>query len=219
MVKSLNLLLTVLVTALLAACSGPGPLPMPPPPPTPATPVLYTSKPHMSQGMYVCPIPVAATRLDMYRVARSYQNAPQNRAASRANLSKALCMSGIQLYRAGNVVYINVPSDSVFEPHSADMEYHAQPTMNMLATFIKGFGQMPVELSGYADNVSQHPERKTLTQQQAENLKTYLWGQGVKAVTVHAQGYGESNQVGNSKTQPGNAANRRMELRFVIPQR
>ncbi len=83
---------------------------------------------------------------------------------------------------------------------------------NMVDT-LKKFSELSLQVAGHTDDNGSPARNHTLSAQRAETVKSYLIKQGIEATRLEAKGYGSSEPIASNETEPGQAANRRVELR------
>lgn len=70
-----------------------------------------------------------------------------------------------------------------------------------------------IEIAGFTDEKGSAALNLKLSQERAENVRTFLVALGVRSSQLVAKGYGETQPVGDNKTEAGRALNRRIEFR------
>jgi outer membrane protein OmpA-like peptidoglycan-associated protein len=88
--------------------------------------------------------------------------------------------------------------------------------LNLLATMLKEKPSYQLTISGYTDNVGNAADNLILSQDRAENVKTYLMKQGVEEARMTSEGYGLEDPIADNSTAEGRALNRRVE--FLVTQ-
>ena len=197
-------LLSVAVVLLITACSS-QPLYFPPEPEPPVSKDI-TAQPYVDKGMFVCPVPQQLpTDYHVKEVCASSNQYP----------SLCLCsIPGVMVYHVANSTHVIIPSDLLFDPDTATIRYHSEFILFNVSKLIKNNKNPSVTINVYTDHIGAYPRAKMLTDEQAESIKIYLWGQGLDINRLHAKGMGINNPRGNSNTQPGHAFNRRIEIVF-----
>ena len=103
-----------------------------------------------------------------------------------------------------------------FETAKYDIKSTSFKELERLAQFIKEQDVL-VEISGHTDNVGGVAYNKDLSKNRAEATKQYFIKSGVGAARIKALGYGMDQPVASNDTSDGRAQNRRVELRFKLP--
>jgi OOP family OmpA-OmpF porin len=87
--------------------------------------------------------------------------------------------------------------------------------LDPVATNLKKYTGLRIELQGHTDSVGADRYNQQLSQQRAESVREYLLGQGVSAAQVVARGYGESQPIATNGTPDGRAQNRRVVMKVL----
>jgi len=99
-----------------------------------------------------------------------------------------------------------------FKPGSAELEASSSTVLDEVATSLKGWPDVRVEVQGHTDNVGEAEPNRALSSLRAEAVRQYLIRAGVDGARLTAVGYGEDLPVADNTTEAGRAANRRVEL-------
>ena len=102
-----------------------------------------------------------------------------------------------------------------FEVNSARLTPDSQQVLNTLATDLKKYPRLQIELQGHTDSSGSDPYNLKLSQQRADAVRIYLMDQGVTGSQLTARGYGETQPIEDNKTEAGRALNRRVVM-FVL---
>ncbi|MBX2872311.1 MAG: OmpA family protein [Saprospiraceae bacterium] len=103
-----------------------------------------------------------------------------------------------------------------FETAKYDIKQTSFKELERLAKFIQE-QDVIVEISGHTDNVGAATYNKGLSKNRAEATKQYFVKSGVGAARIKALGYGMDRPVASNDTEEGRAQNRRVEIRFRLP--
>lgn len=76
---------------------------------------------------------------------------------------------------------------------------------------------LKVEISGHTDNVGDDESNLILSHNRANSVRDYLVSIGIDADLLTTKGYGESRPIATNKTPEGRQKNRRVELKFLKP--
>lgn len=172
-----------------------------------------TAAPYLMKGIYVCPMPLPSAKPDPKDAAANANvSAPQTQ--SNQDLSKFLCNQGVVIYYEGDTPHMVVPSDIIFFSNSSSLRYQVEPVLDSIATLIKRSASNNVTISAYTDVILPTQQGLALSKAQAKGIETYFWGQGISMQCMNAEGYGSGILISSAWTQPGNAANRRIEIVF-----
>lgn len=104
-----------------------------------------------------------------------------------------------------------------FETAKYDIKPASYKELERLAQFIQE-QNVVVEISGHTDNVGGAAYNKDLSKNRAEATKNYFVKSGVNAARIKASGYGMDRPVVSNDTPEGRAQNRRVEIRFKLPE-
>jgi OmpA-OmpF porin, OOP family len=102
-----------------------------------------------------------------------------------------------------------------FELNSARLTPDSQQVLNTVATDLKKYPRLKIELQGHTDSSGSDPYNLKLSQQRADAVRIYLMDQGVTGSQLTARGYGETQPIEDNKTEAGRAMNRRVVM-FVL---
>lgn len=99
-----------------------------------------------------------------------------------------------------------------FELNSARLTPDSQQVLNNVATDLKKYPRLKIELQGHTDSSGSDQYNLKLSQQRADAVRIYLMDQTVPGDQLTARGYGESQPVEDNKTEAGRAINRRVVM-------
>jgi OOP family OmpA-OmpF porin len=102
-----------------------------------------------------------------------------------------------------------------FEYNSALLTGESRPTLNEVATDMKRYPRLQIQLQGHTDNRGSDAYNLKLSQERAQSVREYLITQGVGAQQLTAKGYGESQPTANNSTDAGRAENRRVVMQVL----
>ena len=100
-----------------------------------------------------------------------------------------------------------------FITDSAELTPGSKRILNRVASSLKEWSEVDVEVEGHTDSVADAAYNKDLSQRRAESVRAYLIERGVSASRLSARGYGETRPVASNNTPEGRSKNRRVELR------
>ena len=72
-----------------------------------------------------------------------------------------------------------------------------------------------VEIGSHTDDQASDAYNNSLSQKRADGVAKYLTEKGIEPARLQAHGYGETNPIGDNKTEEGRAANRRTEFKVI----
>lgn len=99
-----------------------------------------------------------------------------------------------------------------FDTDTARLTSDSHDVLDRVARSLKSSPEVRVAISGYADSRNTDAHNLRLSQERAEAVCEYLAGQGVDGSRLVAQGYGETDAIGDNGTASGRAMNRRVEM-------
>jgi outer membrane protein OmpA-like peptidoglycan-associated protein len=116
----------------------------------------------------------------------------------------------------GMIVAGPIPSVG-FAPGTARLTQSSYVALDSIAGILKADPSITVEVSAHTDNSISPAEAMRLTGLQADAVRDYLVTQGVPYQQVTSRGYGSTVPRTPDTSPNGRAANRRVEIRVVLP--
>jgi OmpA-OmpF porin, OOP family len=104
-----------------------------------------------------------------------------------------------------------------FEPGTARLRSDSYIALDSIAEILLKNPSLRVEIGAHTDNAGRPGDELHLTSLQAEAVRDYLVVKSVPYQQVIARGYGSSVPLTPDNTPRGRAANRRVEIRAVLP--
>lgn len=80
----------------------------------------------------------------------------------------------------------------------------------------KQYPNLKFEINGYSDSDNKTGKNQAWSERRAAEVKAYLVKHGVAANRLVTTGHGDAKPVADNKTEKGRAANRRVEVRYVL---
>ena len=129
--------------------------------------------------------------------------------------------SGGQVYKIGDYVGIDIPTDQLFEPNTADFLPKAEPTLDSAAMVLKRYPKNNIIVSGNTSGFSRSRWERKLSEERAKKVAAYLWNAGInnfKGTTstdlrkLNYVGYGNYFPIANDYTNDGIRANSRIQI-------
>jgi OOP family OmpA-OmpF porin len=102
-----------------------------------------------------------------------------------------------------------------FETNSATLTSESRAVLDPVATDLKKYSELGIELQGHTDSVGADQYNLRLSQRRADAVRDYLLSEGVSASQVVARGYGESQPTASNTTPEGRAQNRRVVMKVL----
>lgn len=110
---------------------------------------------------------------------------------------------------AARVASVKLKVNFGFDSTEVTEQYFSD--LSELATFLKRFGDLQVDVEGHTDSQGAEDYNQGLSQRRAQAVVDYLVSQhGIDADRLEAKGYGESQPVATNDTEEGRAENRRV---------
>ena len=99
-----------------------------------------------------------------------------------------------------------------FAYNSSKIKKSSYSQLEQLSMIIKACSPTLIVINGYTDNSGNPKYNKTLSQQRANNIKTYLLSKGIDKNSIKAFGHGAENPIASNETKEGREKNRRIEF-------
>ena len=103
-----------------------------------------------------------------------------------------------------------------FATGSAKLLKSADVKLNEVVNAAKQYPQVGLEVSGHTDSTGKKAANQKLSENRAASVKAWLVKHGVAADRITTAGYADSKPIADNKTKAGRAANRRVEVQYVI---
>lgn len=140
----------------------------------------------------------------------------RNKEALHMSVEKALVEPGTALKPEEAAALNTIRLDFVqFEIGSNTLTADSKHQLNDLSEILNKYPQIRIEVGGHTDNTGDAALNKTLSQQRADVVKTFLVDNGISAGRLTAVGYGSSRPVDTNDTDAGRQKNRRTEFRIL----
>ena len=123
--------------------------------------------------------------------------------------------TGVEVDRQGDELVLTMPSGITFAFDRYDIQPQFRPTLDQIAQTLNAYPQTMIDIYGHTDSTGTDAYNQTLSENRARSVASYLQAQGVQAVRMATQGFGESQPIADNNTAAGQAANRRVEIRIV----
>lgn len=130
---------------------------------------------------------------------------------TRNSLMQTLSDQGVNVIAQGDSLRLVLQSDKFFYNGTPALRPKNYPILDNVAALLKEYGKVPITIAGYTDSIGSPTDQYTLTQQQAESMRTYLWTHGIEHQHLKVVGYGARNPVAANRGK-GYGANRRIEI-------
>ncbi len=103
-----------------------------------------------------------------------------------------------------------------FATNSAKLLKTADVKLNEVVNAAKQYPEVKLEVSGHTDNRGKKTLNQKLSENRAAAVKAWLVKHGVAADRITTAGYADTQPIADNKTKVGRAANRRVEVNYVI---
>ncbi|MBO3761290.1 OmpA family protein [Ciceribacter sp. L1K22] len=123
--------------------------------------------------------------------------------------------TGISVTRNGDRIILNMPSNITFATDQYAVMPQFYPTLNSVAIVLRKFDKTLIDVNGHTDSTGSLQHNEQLSQNRAQSVANYLFGQGVDSRRVSAMGFGPSQPVAPNSTAEGRAQNRRVEIQIA----
>jgi len=110
-----------------------------------------------------------------------------------------------------NIVMKNV----LFEVDKANLKPVSYAELDYLVRFLKNNPNITIEIGGHTDNTGSEARNKTLSNDRAKAVYSYLIEKGIDANRLSYKGYGSTVPVATNDTDEGRQQNRRTEIKIV----
>jgi len=103
-----------------------------------------------------------------------------------------------------------------FATNSATLLKTADVKLSEVVNAAKKYSEVKLDVSGHTDSRGSKELNQKLSGNRAAAVKAWLVKHGVAADRISTAGYADTQPMADNKTQAGRAANRRVEVRYVI---
>ncbi len=125
-------------------------------------------------------------------------------------LMQILERQGVQVVKVGDTLRIILPSDLIFNPHSANFSGGSR-VLNTVSALMLLLRTTSAEVTGYTNANPSPRVDQALSLRQAQVVANYLWDKGIDSRILYAEGAGARMPLSRS---PADSSNRRVEIRF-----
>ena len=129
----------------------------------------------------------------------------------REALARASQGTGVEVGRTeDNRLKLNVPSDVSFDSGRADIKPQMRPVLDEIGRNLDP--SVRVTIVGHTDSTGSDAINEPLSRERAAAVRDYLSTRGLAPSRVSVSGRGSHEPVASNDTEPGRAANRRVEI-------
>lgn len=100
----------------------------------------------------------------------------------------------------------------LFDTDKATIRPESLPTLDEVVRMLGAEPEWRLTIEGHTDSTGTAAHNRTLSEQRADSVKTYLVAKGVAAERLATAGFGADKPVADNATELGRAQNRRVEL-------
>jgi outer membrane protein OmpA-like peptidoglycan-associated protein len=99
-----------------------------------------------------------------------------------------------------------------FDFDKASLRPDALPTIDQIATLLKSYPSLRLEVDGHTDNIGTASRNQALSKERAQTVVQALVARGIDRNRLAAEGFGMSRPIATNRTPEGRFQNRRVEL-------
>ncbi|MCG7973276.1 MAG: OmpA family protein, partial [Candidatus Thiodiazotropha taylori] len=156
-----------------------------------------------------------ATRIDLQTRLAAVERQNQEAQARFDKIQDLFSAEEANVYRQGHNILLEMRAFN-FPSGGTDIQAENFELLDKIVTAIKSFPSPDVVVSGHTDSVGGDETNRTLSQQRAETVASFLEKVGgVERTRLTAIGYGEARPVANNETEIGRKSNRRIEVLII----
>lgn len=137
---------------------------------------------------------------------------------STANLALSTSRSALKLAEGKFKYEVAAPEQIIqFDPGSSKLTLDAQTRLSAVAQNLKTANRnVFIEVQGHTDNVGDSSLNQRVAQARADNVRAFLYQQGVALNRMSAISFGENVPIAPNDTASGRLKNRRVVLQFKM---
>lgn len=102
-----------------------------------------------------------------------------------------------------------------FDVDKFDLKPESETELKVVINLLKANPKMRILIAGHTDNTGSEAHNKTLSENRANSVKSYLTAAGIEANRLQAKGFGSSQPMESNDTDAGKARNRRIEMKIL----
>lgn len=102
-----------------------------------------------------------------------------------------------------------------FDSDKSELNPDSYESLNQLVDLMKRQQSIKIEVAGHTDNSGLAEKNMKLSEERAISVKKYIESKGILGSRIIANGYGDTEPVGDNETEEGKLANRRTEVRII----
>jgi outer membrane protein OmpA-like peptidoglycan-associated protein len=102
-----------------------------------------------------------------------------------------------------------------FDENEINLKRESSADLDRLVRFMTADPGIIIEVAGHTDNSGDEQANRSLSEQRAQAVKSYLVGNRIPAERIIIKGYGSSQPIAPNDTEESRGLNRRVEVRVV----
>jgi outer membrane protein OmpA-like peptidoglycan-associated protein len=134
------------------------------------------------------------------------------RLETKRGLIKKLEQAGVQVVTHGDRLRVVLPVAHFFSVEKSELQKSQEPILELLAKLVMLYGNGPIFIGGYSNNIGYDRDNIKRTSQQANDVAAALWSYGVDQRRMYIQGYASKFPIATNKSMEGREMNSRIEV-------
>jgi outer membrane protein OmpA-like peptidoglycan-associated protein len=130
-------------------------------------------------------------------------------------LRAELAGTGADVYRQGDTLVVNFPSNVTFAVDSSDIRPGFYRTLDDVSGTLNRYPQSYLDVVGHTDSTGSEAYNQALSERRAGSVSNYFRSRGVEPARIASYGMGETQPVASNADSYGRQQNRRVELRIT----
>lgn len=126
-----------------------------------------------------------------------------------------LAGSGVQVYREGDNLRLQLPGNITFATGSASISQGFNPVLEDVAKVLNKYPKTTLMVEGHTDDVGSAESNQKLSEARANSVKNFLLGQQVDYRRITTVGLGEYQPLIDNNSDANRQRNRRVELKIL----
>jgi len=126
-----------------------------------------------------------------------------------------LAGTGADVYRQGDTLVVNFPSNVTFAVDSSEIRPGFYRTLDDVSGTLNRYPQSYLDVVGHTDSTGSEAYNQALSERRAGSVSNYFRSRGVAPARIASYGMGETQPVASNADSNGRQQNRRVELRIT----
>lgn len=114
--------------------------------------------------------------------------------------------------RVGEGIVVEFSSNILFGYDKSDLSSDAKANLEKLVKILNVYPDTDIEVQGHTDSKGSESYNRTLSEQRAGAVSTYLYNKGIASNRIRTKGFGENTPKYDNNTVEGRSQNRRVEF-------